>query len=75
MHTFQYEYRVRKEYNKDLHQAAEFERLSHGLEAYPGSEERVGQRLLREAREWLERQNLSSPCNEALPACGMTPAL
>jgi hypothetical protein len=60
---------------RDRRTRGEFERLSHTLGPQRASGERVGQRLLEQAREWLERQNRSMPCDEALPACGMTPAL
>ena len=73
MHTVQYEYRVREELNKDLIKTAAFERWSHHLGLHRTSEQHLDQRLVRHANEWLKRQERAAQCNEALPACGLTP--
>ena len=73
MVAVQYEYRVRSEINVELLREAEFERWWHSIGPLRPSGEGLGQRLVRQAREWLERRELSIPCNEALPACGLIP--
>jgi hypothetical protein len=73
MHTVQYEYRVRAEINGKLFREAEYERWWHSIGPLRTSNERLGQRLVRQAREWLDSRKRSVPCNEALPACGLIP--
>jgi len=73
MYAVQYEYRVRAEINEKLLREAEFERWLHSIGPLRTSSERLGQRLVRQAREWLEHRDRSIPCNEALPACGLIP--
>ena len=73
MYAVQYHYRVRAEFNKELLQEAEYERWWQSTGLSRALPEGAGQRLLRQAREWFERQNGSLPCNEAFPACGLVP--
>jgi len=74
MYTVQYEYRVRAEINEKLLREAEFERWRHSIGPLHTSSERLGQRLVRQAREWLESREGQIPCNESLPACGLISA-
>jgi hypothetical protein len=73
MYTVQYEYRVRAQVNKELIRKAAYERWRHSIGPLRTSEERLGQRWVRQAREWLDSRERSLPCNEALPACGLIP--
>jgi hypothetical protein len=73
MYTPLYEVQVTQELNKRLLQEAEYERWRYSLGPHRSSRERLGQRLIRLAREWLDSREDSIPCNEALPACGLIP--
>jgi hypothetical protein len=73
MSTYEYEYLVRQEQNKDLAKEAAFERWMTHSGPPRRTEERLGQRLIRQSRQWLESRERSLPCNEALPACGLIP--
>jgi hypothetical protein len=73
MQTLQYQYLVRSEQNKELIKVAAYERWYHSIGPLRTSKEPFGQRLLRQAREWLESRERSIPCNQALPACGLIP--
>ena len=73
MYAVQYEYRVRAELNQELLREAEYERWLHSIGLLRPSGERLGQRLIRQAREWLDSRERTIPCNEALPACGLIP--
>jgi hypothetical protein len=73
MYAVQYEYRVRAEINEKLLREAEYERWLHGIGPLRTSSERLGQRLVRQAREWLASRDSLVPCNIALPECGLTP--
>ena len=73
MSTYDYQYLVRSEQNKDLAKEAEFERWLSSVGPLRTSKEPLGQQLIRQAREWLERQDSLFPCNEALPECGLMP--
>ena len=74
MSTYDYEYLVRAEQNKELGKEAEFERWLTHVGPLRTAEERLGQRLFRRALEWLESREQLFPCNEALPECGLMPA-
>jgi len=68
------EYLVRQELEKNLKRGAVYEPWRHSGGLDRSSRERLGQRLVRQANEWLERHARPLPCNESLPACGLTPA-
>ena len=72
MFVVQYQARVRAEVNQTLLKEAETVRWMHRIEPRRTNLERFGRRLYQRAAEWLERQTRPIPCNEALPACGMT---
>ena len=72
MHTVEYEYLVRAEQNNDLYEAAAFEQWMGRVGPLRASQERFGRKLLQQARQWLDRQEFSLPCNKALPACGLS---
>ena len=72
MTTYSYEYRIRAEQNKELLKQAAFERWLSSIGPLRTSKERLGRRLLRQAREWLDTRQSTILCNEALPACGLT---
>ena len=73
MYAVQYEYRVRAELNKKLLREADYERWRHSIGPLRASREPLGQRFIRQAREWLESRERTIPCNKALPACGLIP--
>ena len=66
-------YLVKRERFKDLIQEAASERWLSKIAPLEASRERLGRRVLRQARAWLAAQERSIPCNEALPACGLLP--
>jgi hypothetical protein len=72
MQAFQYQYLVREEQNKELMKEAAYERWRHSLGPQRTTQERLGQRLVRQASEWLERRERPLPCNPSVPACGLT---
>jgi hypothetical protein len=74
MDDFEYHLLIRNEHNKVLVQEAVYERWLHSLGPLLTAEERFVQQWIRQAREWLDRQRGSFLCNEAVPACGLTPA-
>jgi hypothetical protein len=73
MITVEYQSLVRSEQNTDLMKEAAFERWLDSVTPQR-PEGRLGRRLIRQSREWLERQASRIPCNEELPACGLIPA-
>jgi len=70
----EYQYLVRAEQYKDLIRKAAHERLWNSIRPLRTSKERIGQRLIRQTRAWLDRQSGTLPCHEALPACGLISA-
>jgi hypothetical protein len=73
MSTYEYELLIRAEQNKDLERDAAFERRMSNVRPPRTSQERLGQRLVRQSLEWLESRSRTIPCEEALPACGLIP--
>ena len=73
MSTYEYEVLVRAEQNKDLERDAAFERRMSNVGPPRTSQERLGERLIRQSLEWLESREHSFQCEEALPACGLIP--